>query len=144
MASAPPPNSSSGSAAHTAAGADGRLRVLCVDDNVDFARLFANILAYEDDMMSAGTLTNADTLEADVERLGATVVLLDLSMPGRDSWEAIKGLVAQRPQVRIIAFSGYDDEETCQRAVAAGCKGLISKSVDPVSVVATIRALCRT
>lgn len=129
---------------HPASGTDGRLRILCVDDNVDFANLFANILCHEEDMMSAGTRHNADSLEADVERLGATVVLLDLTMPGRDPFDAMKSLAKKSPAVRIIAFTGYDDDENRDRVIAAGATGLISKSVDPFSVVATIRALCRT
>lgn len=123
--------------------ADTRLRVLCVDDNVDFANLFANILCFEEDMTSAGTLTSADDLEAEVERLRADAVLLDLTMPGRDPFEALKSLAKRRPTVHIVAFTGYDDDETRDRVIAAGARGLISKSVDPYSVVATLRALCR-
>jgi two-component system response regulator NreC len=133
MTSAPIPSSS----------ADARLRVLCVDDNTDFANLFANILCFEEDMTSAGTLTSADDLEAAVERHKAQVVLLDLTMPGRPPFEALASLARLRPDVAIVAFSGFDDDETRERVLKAGARGLISKSVDPHSVVATIRALCR-
>lgn len=116
-----------------------RLRVLCVDDHADFAMLWSAIVDAQDDMVSVGTLGNADRLEAEVTDRGADLVLLDLTMPGRDPLEALDRLVATAPAVRVLVFSGYDDAATTSRVVARGACGLLSKSLDPDQVLARIR-----
>jgi DNA-binding NarL/FixJ family response regulator len=129
---------------HTQQRSAATLRVLCVDDNADFARLYATIVSMEEDMESVGVLHSADLLTDEVRERNPDVILLDLAMPGRDPLAAMRELAQEAPQRLLIAFSGTDDRETVARAKAAGAAGLISKGAEPSAVLDAIRRLARS
>ena len=60
------------------------IRVLCVDDSRDVTNMLARLMSFETDVMCVGELNSADRLVAEVGALRPDVVLIDLTMPGRD------------------------------------------------------------
>ncbi|HEV7950418.1 MAG TPA: response regulator transcription factor [Glaciihabitans sp.] len=59
------------------------------------------------------------------------VVLLDLEMPGMDGIDAATTILAQRPDQAIILLTRHGRPGVLRRALAAGVRGFLSKSVDP-------------
>jgi DNA-binding NarL/FixJ family response regulator len=123
--------------------AEQRVKVLCVDDSHDIVQLYSRMVNGEPDMCCVGTLGQADALADEVERTQADVVVLDLSMPGRDPLEALSDLSRQIDRVRTIVFSGYDDAQTVDAALNAGAWGLVSKHANPMEVIEAIRRVAQ-
>jgi len=119
------------------------IRVLCVDDNVDLATMFSVMLDAEDGFESAGVLTSADELVAEVEAKHPDVVLMDLAMPGRDPFEAMQEAARRYPETRAIVLSGYDDTERMERAIDHGAWGFVSKCGDIEQILAAIRSVAK-
>ncbi len=69
-------------------------------------------------------------------------ILMDLSMPGIDGFEATRRLKAdpRTSHIPILAVSGHVETRVGDQAAAAGCDGLIVK---PSPVPEVIRALAR-
>jgi two-component system cell cycle response regulator DivK len=65
------------------------------------------------------------------------VVLMDLSLPGLDGWEATRILKADPATngLRIIALSAHALGPEGERARAAGCEGFIAKPCLPADLV---------
>ncbi len=116
-----------------------RTKVLCVDDSADIARLCQRIVDDEADMECVGLLSCADGLIEKVLQVRADVVLMDLTMPGKDPLMAIRELTVAAPWCRVLGFSGYDDPARVESLVEAGAWGLVSKDSDPKRVTAAIR-----
>jgi len=95
-------------------------RVLIVDDNVDAADSLAMLL--KSDGHEAETAYGADTALEAVERLRPEIVLLDVGLPQRDGYEVARHLRASNtvPGMRLVALTGYGQEEDRERARAAG------------------------
>lgn len=112
--------------------------VFFVDDEPRLRTLWEWIVADQEDMTLAGTLASADEL---IERVptGESIVLLDLSMPGRDPLEAAAEIRDSRPDCRVIIYSGYSDPETVRRAVESGAWGLVDKLTPPPQILDAIR-----
>jgi two-component system, cell cycle response regulator DivK len=71
------------------------------------------------------------------------VILMDLSLPELDGWEATRALKAD-PATRnipVIALSAHAMEEDRARARAAGCDGFETKPVDLDRLLFRIAAL---
>jgi CheY-like chemotaxis protein len=59
------------------------------------------------------------------------LVLLDIGLPGMDGYEVAKKLRREIcPDARLIAISGYGDEETSRRTKEAGFDHQLVKPVD--------------
>jgi DNA-binding NarL/FixJ family response regulator len=117
------------------------VRVLCVDDNFLVVDSLVARLGQEPWIVVAGTLSQADDITATVERARVDIVLLDVDMPGRDSFTALRELSQRHPHVRTIMLSGHVRHDLIDQAVACGAWGYLSKSVGPEVVVDAIRAV---
>lgn len=73
--------------------------------------------------------------------LSTNVVVINLTMPGREPLGAVTELSGRMPQVRSIVFSGCDDDATVRGAVGAGARGRVPKLKGglPGDVLGTIR-----
>jgi CheY-like chemotaxis protein len=111
--------------------AESSLRVLVVEDNRDSAealRMLLEICGYEVAVAFSGTdgVEMAQTARPDV-------VLCDIGLPGMDGF-AVAELLRRNPEtaaVRLIAVTGYGQEEDRQRALEAGFDVHLVKPVEP-------------
>jgi DNA-binding NarL/FixJ family response regulator len=103
------------------------IRVLWVDDSPDLLSAYTRLVRRTPGLEMIGTLDSADDLVSESARLSPDVVVIDLTMPGKEPLSAVTELSGKLPNVRSIVFSGYDDHATVQSAVDAGAWGLVPK-----------------
>ncbi len=113
-------------------------RVLVVEDNLDTLRtttLLLRDMGHEVDYAINGYAA----LEA-ARRFRPQVIILDLGLPGMDGFELcrkIKSDAVLKP-VRVIAVTGYGQEEYHTRSREVGCEAHLVKPVDPKVLQALI------
>lgn len=115
------------------------VRLIIADDNADLLGAFRCHLAGCDDVELLQTLESADDLNSAIQTNDPDIVLLDLSMPGKPTLDAVREAREHHPRTGAIVLSGYDDQETIDSAFAAGARGFISKLVDFTDIVGVIR-----
>lgn len=71
------------------------------------------------------------------------VTLMDMSMPEMDGAEAIRRIVVDAPESRIIALTMYRDESYLLAAVRAGARAYLLKTVDATELIEAITAVHR-
>ena len=120
-----------------------RTKILIVDDRVEFRRLFELYMQDHADFEIVGMAYRADDLEDEVENLGPDVVVLDLSMPGRDPLEAMEEVKKINSTVRFLVFSLSDEDEKVAKAFAAGATGYMVKEGGFDELAAAIRSTAR-
>ena len=116
--------------------------VLVVDDTDDNVELFSTVLR-EAGFVVVTARDGAEAVEtAALER--PDVVLLDLSMPGMDGFEAAVRLRALEngSRMSIIAVTALTDAGSRARAHAAGCDAFLTKPCVPSSLVRHVREAC--
>ena len=71
------------------------------------------------------------------------LVLMDMSLPGMDGWEASRRLKADpaTAKIPIIALTAHAMAEDREKALAAGCNEFETKPVDLTSLLAKMEAL---
>ncbi len=119
------------------------IRVMCVDDNDFVAEAIRRKLSLDQDFAWAGWLPEARGLVEKVKEAKADVVLLDIDMPGKDSFEALRELAAACPSARVIMLSGYVRTDYIDRAVEAGAWGYVSKNENTETILAAIRQVSK-
>jgi DNA-binding NarL/FixJ family response regulator len=116
---------------------------MCVDDNDFVAEAIRRKLSLDQDFAWAGWLPEARDLVEKVKEAKADVVLLDIDMPGKDSFEALRELAAACPATRVIMLSGYVRTDYIDRAVEAGAWGYVSKNENTETILAAIRQVSK-
>ncbi len=104
------------------------IRILLIEDNPNDARLLQALLAGAEG--AAFHLECADRLAAGLARLTAgehDVVLLDLSLPDSQGFEAFTAVHRQAPDVPIVILSGSEDEALALKTVQAGAQDYLVK-----------------
>ena len=55
------------------------------------------------------------------------LIILDVNMPGTDSFELIHGIISSKPDANILIFSMNPEDTYAKRYLQAGAKGYVSK-----------------
>jgi CheY-like chemotaxis protein len=119
-------------------------RVLVVDDNRDAAIMLAELLvAYGYDARAAHDAASALDLG---ERFDPDLALLDIGLPLVDGYELARRFLAHPVlrRTRLIALTGYGQEQDRRQADAAGFRGHLVKPVDVDKLRALLDGLGRT
>jgi len=103
------------------------LRVLIVDDHpmiVEAVTLAIEALRPDVRVDSVSSIEELDnTLVAP-----PSLVLLDLTLPGRAGLEALAAVIGRWPDAPVVIFSATDDATTIRRALSSGARGFIPKT----------------
>src|SRR5262252_5026214 len=116
-----------------------KLVVLLVDDYPDAREMYAEYLEFSGfDIVQAGN--GAEAIER-AHDSHPDVILMDLSLPVMDGWEATRRLKAddRTKKIPVLAVTGHALTGVSNEAKNAGCDGFITKPCLPEDLVAEIR-----
>jgi len=104
-------------------------KVLVVEDQELNLDLLIQLLGDRYDVVTA---TDGASAVAMAEHVRPDVILMDLSLPVMDGWEAIRQLKASEElkAIPVIALTAHAMAEDEQRARACGCDDYMTKPID--------------
>jgi two-component system invasion response regulator UvrY len=114
-------------------------RVLLADDHAIIRDGVKEILADTDDLLVAGEAANGNDVLRLVNEQKWDILVLDISMPGKNGLELIKLVRSINPRLPILIFSMHQEEQYALRALHAGASGYLTKESDGEVLVAVIR-----
>ena len=79
-------------------------------------------------------IAEADTGEEAIElstKLRPNVVVMDISLPGINGIEAIRRIVSNDHDIKVLVFTMHEEVVFVERALQAGAIGYMTKSTDP-------------
>src|SRR6185295_12252807 len=118
-------------------------RILIADDHAIVREGLKRILESAGDLdVVAEAGTGPETLDR-ARTSRPDVVLLDVSMPGRDGLETAKDLKRQNPKVRILMLTVHPEDLFAVRCLKEGADGYMTKDAAPEQLVQAIRRLQR-
>jgi len=113
--------------------------VLVVDDVEHGREIFAEYLEFRGFRVA----TAADGLEAldKAFELLPDIILMDLSLPGLDGWEATRRLKGDErtKSIPVIALTAHALASAHDKAMAAGCDSVVTKPCPPRDLEAEVR-----
>jgi two-component system response regulator NreC len=119
------------------------IRVVLADSHALMRRSLRLLLDGEQDVEMVGEAGDLASVVRHVEGDRPQVLLLDLSMPGGSSVEAIGQLRERAPETQIVALTMEDDPVFAQRAFAAGAVGFVMTERSDAELLEAIRAAAR-
>jgi DNA-binding NarL/FixJ family response regulator len=116
-----------------------RIRVLSIDDHPLLREGIAAIINSQADMQLIGQAASATDGIRQYRDLRPDVTLLDLRLPDISGIDALIALRTEFVEARIIILSTSHGDFEIQRALEAGARGFLLKSMPPGDIVAGIR-----
>ena len=107
------------------------IRVVLADDETLLRRAIASLLDLTDEIEVVAQAPDGLEAVALVAEHEPDVVLLDLEMPGLDGIDAAVRILESRPEQAVVLLTRHGRPGVLKRALAAGVRGFLPKSVDP-------------
>ncbi|MGB5941838.1 MAG: response regulator transcription factor [Leeuwenhoekiella sp.] len=98
-------------------------------------------LDLEDDIKIVGTANNGEDLLILAKTKRPKVIIMDIRMPKLDGIQATKKIKATQPEIKVLAFTMFDQTEAIQQMLAAGADGYILKNSSLKTVLSAIRTV---
>jgi two-component system cell cycle response regulator DivK len=120
-----------------------KILVLVVDDVEDNRDIYAQYLAYKGFQVALAS----DGFEAfdKAYQLQPDLIVMDLSLPGMDGWEATRKLKRndKTKHIPVMALTAHAHEGVAEGAREAGCDGFVTKPCAPDELAKSILQMLR-
>ena len=118
--------------------------ILVVDDYQDAREMYAEYLQFSG--FRVAEARNGNEAVEQALALKPDLILMDLSLPGMDGWEATRRLKADEAtrHIPIVALTGHALAGASEGAKRAGCDSFVTKPCLPDDLVVEVRRMLGT
>ena len=115
------------------------IRVLVVEDQAKILKAQLKLLETFDEIEIVGSAMSGESALEEVERTTPEVVLCDLGLPQMSGIDVTREVKKKHPEVEILIFTIFDEEEKVIEAVSAGAAGYLLKGAPVEKIVEAIK-----
>lgn len=115
------------------------IRTLIVDDHSMVRSGLVKILKEENDIEVLAEADGYPQLLNCLKTVFPDIILMDISMPGKNGLEIVKELKQTNPEIKTLVLSMHPEERFSVRAIKAGALGYVSKESAADELVRAIR-----
>ncbi|RTE64488.1 DNA-binding response regulator [Amphritea opalescens] len=118
-----------------------KIRVVLVDDHALVQEGIIARLENEPSLEVVGAASNGAEALPLVAELKPDVVLMDISMPVMNGFEATERLRAEQPNVRVLILTMHESREYILKLIQCGAAGYVLKDVSASELVNAIKTV---
>jgi DNA-binding NarL/FixJ family response regulator len=116
-----------------------RIRVFSVDDHPLISEGIATMINSQPDMVMVSQASSGTQAIQQYRQHRPDVTLMDLRLPDLSGIDAMIAIRSEFPEARIIMLTTFEGDVEIQRALQAGARGYLLKSMPPSEIVDVIR-----
>ncbi len=114
-----------------------RHRVLLIEDHAEFRSVLRNLI--EPEFAVVAELTDGEQAIEAVENFGPDVVLLDITLPGKNGLDVLRDLVKTLPHLRVVILTTHRERAYCDEAFRRGAADYVWKASAATSLLPALR-----
>jgi len=118
-----------------------RPKILIVDDHPMMREGLAQLIAREKDLEVCGEAEDASAALDAVQKLKPDLMLVDITLVGKNGLELIKDVHSLRPETLMLVISMHDESLYAERVLRAGARGYIMKQEGGKRMMHAIRTV---
>ena len=120
-----------------------RVRVILADDHTLVRAGIRRILESQPEFEVVAEAADGVAALAAIDRYGADVLVLDLSLPGLGGLDLLRRIGLHWPALRVLVFTMHDSAAMVAQCLRLGAAGFITKSSAPELLVEAVRRVAR-
>lgn len=117
------------------------IKFLIADDHAIVRKGLVQILREEFPKAEITEVASSSQVMDEVDGQSWDVILLDISMPGRNGIETLKQIRTNGVRTPILMLSMHPEDQYALRALKAGASGFLNKETAPEELLAAVRLL---
>ena len=111
------------------------IRVMVVEDQAKILKAQLKLLETFDEIEIVGSAMSGESALEEVERTKPEVILCDLGLPQMSGIEVTRQVKAKYPEIEILIFTIFDEQEKVIEAITAGAAGYLLKGAPVEKIV---------
>lgn len=115
------------------------IKILIADDHALIREGIKKMLEKEVDMSIVGEVEDSFAVLDFVRQQPCDVVILDISMPGKNGLELLKEIKIFKPEMKVLILTMHPEDRFAIRTLKAGASGYLTKMSAPVELTKAIR-----
>lgn len=115
------------------------MKILMVDDHAIARRGLRSTLEVAFKTAVFGEAENAVEALQKIQKHQWDLVILDISMPGRNGLEVLREVKAFHPQLPVLVLSMHPEDQYAVRVIKSGAAGYLTKDSAPEDLVRAVR-----
>jgi len=120
-----------------------RTRILLADDHTILRSGLALMIEAQPDMVVIAEAADGVEAVEKARRMKPDVVILDLTMPRMSGLDALRQILEERPDTRVLVLTMHDDPAYGRSLLAAGALGYVTKKAADRELLLGIRTVCK-
>jgi two-component system invasion response regulator UvrY len=117
------------------------IKVLIADDHAVVRRGIKQILSEEPDIQVLGEASNSDEVMAMLYKQKWDILILDITMPGKNGLDAMIEIAQRKPDLPILILTMHPEKEIAIRAFRTGASGYLTKDSIPGELIKAVRKI---
>ena len=117
------------------------INVFIADDHALIREGIKNLLSSISDIKLVGETANPYEIIEQIKINKCDVLILDLSMPGKNGLDVLKEIKGIFPEIKILIMTMMPEDQFAKRTLKAGASGYLTKESAPDELITAIRRI---
>ena len=117
------------------------IKVLIADDHPIVRIGMKHVVEEDPEIRIVDEASDGDEALDKIRNNNFDLILLDISMPGKDGLDVLKQIKQDKPDLPVLILSIYPEKEFAIRALKLGASGYLTKKCAPYELTTAIRTI---
>ena len=119
------------------------IKIFIADDHAIVRKGLKQIISETPDMIVSEEADNGLEALDKISENTYDVILLDISMPGKNGLEILRLVRKKKPKLPVLMLSVHSEKQYAVRSLRAGASGYLTKESAPDELIAAIRTISK-
>ncbi|MBS1756556.1 MAG: response regulator transcription factor, partial [Bacteroidetes bacterium] len=115
--------------------------IVIYEDNTRLRQSLEMLLSDCKEFTVVGAFANCSKVLAQMETLLPQLVIMDIDMPGINGIEAVKIIKSNLPDIKVVMYTVFDDDNRIFECICEGADGYLLKNTSPVKLIQSLLEL---
>ena len=117
------------------------IKIAIVEDNNTLRSSLESLFNRTEGMRCVASLNNLLNVISEVGSALPEIILMDIGLPNISGIEGVRTVKTHFPNIQVLMFTVFDDDEKIFDAIRAGASGYLLKKTPPAEIVQAVRDL---